>query len=742
MSVIDDNLALANENVPKVYEAGLGESTQYVKYTDVATSEKAGLVKVADTSGIELEEDGGICIKAASEAEIDAKTETCRPIVPATIDYAVRSVTTDENNSEVFNDYENNKIYGQYSHVENKAGIVGIENKIDNLIASHFENEANANITAYCSLTLYFNDKQFRKDVSSSEIAEDEVAAGDIIVANLSEKAKLYVIVSSNDSYQMDDKYYVIYKFEEFYLTDGFSFPDSLIVKTLALRYDSKKKGYDIIQTGIDNESHTIENAHGEGSSVVADSYQHGEGYNTRPYGKGSHAEGKDTVTFGDYSHSEGNGSAAFGFSAHAEGSETRAIGSWSHAEGKVSYAYAPYSHAEGSKTKAMKPSSHTEGDQTVANGNGAHAEGQGTQANGDQSHAEGNGSIAQGSHSHAEGCQTKALSSWVHAEGYKTEATKETAHAEGYESKATAVHSHAEGQRTVASGDHAHSEGIDTVASGIDSHAEGRGTIAKGMQQHVQGRYNVVDENNTYAHIIGNGTSSHRNNIHTVDWEGNAWFKSKVKIGGTSASDTDSFLATEKYANNLVKNEIPYYKGTDDHSFRASAACTASGARSFAEGDGTVASGMWSHAEGHNSKATASRAHAEGEGTEATAVSAHSEGEYTKATGDHSHAEGANTVASGYNAHAEGQSCLASGTNQHVQGKYNVEDAGSKYAHIVGNGTSVSDRSNAHTLDWAGNAWYQGSVECKGIILTSPNGTKYKITVDDNGNLTTTVQS
>jgi hypothetical protein len=32
-------------------------------------------------------------------------------------------------------------------------------------------------------------------------------------------------------------------------------------------------------------------------------------------------------------------------------------------------------------------------------------------------------------------------------------------------------------------------------------------------------------------------------------------------------------------------------------------------------------------------------------------------------------------------------------------------------YAHIVGNGTSTSNRSNAHTLDWEGNAWFAGDV-------------------------------
>lgn len=34
-----------------------------------------------------------------------------------------------------------------------------------------------------------------------------------------------------------------------------------------------------------------------------------------------------------------------------------------------------------------------------------------------------------------------------------------------------------------------------------------------------------------------------------------------------------------------------------------------------------------------------------------------------------------------------------------------------SKYAFIIGNGTSDTERSNAHALDWEGNAWYAGDV-------------------------------
>jgi hypothetical protein len=50
-------------------------------------------------------------------------------------------------------------------------------------------------------------------------------------------------------------------------------------------------------------------------------------------------------------------------------------------------------------------------------------------------------------------------------------------------------------------------------------------------------------------------------------------------------------------------------------------------------------------------------------------------------------------------------------GECQHTQGKYNVIDTEEKYAHIVGNGSSNNSRSNAHTLDWSGNAWFAGDV-------------------------------
>ena len=82
------------------------------------------------------------------------------------------------------------------------------------------------------------------------------------------------------------------------------------------------------------------------------------------------------------------------------------------------------------------------------------------------------------------------------------------------------------------------------------------------------------------------------------------------------------------------------------------------------------------------------------------------------------------NGTASGDYSFAEGLNTIARGDYQHVQGKWNIIDA--RYAHIVGNGTGEDDyddignyiephRSNSHTPDWGGNAWFAGSIKVGG---------------------------
>ena len=164
------------------------------------------------------------------------------------------------------------------------------------------------------------------------------------------------------------------------------------------------------------------------------------------------------------------------------------------------------------------------------------------------------------------------------------------------------------------------------------------------------------------------------------------------------------------------------------DYSFAFGDGAKTTNVGAFALGTGTEASGVYAFAEGWLSRAVEWASHAEGSSI---------------ASGRLSHAEGSVTTASGKYSHAEGFKTIAASEGQHVQGKCNVEDADRKYAHIVGNGyvTAGNDvvRSNAHTLDWDGNAWFAGSVEGTALILTSPGGKRFKITVSDSGGLTAT---
>ena len=118
---------------------------------------------------------------------------------------------------------------------------------------------------------------------------------------------------------------------------------------------------------------------------------------------------------------------------------------------------------------------------------------------------------------------------------------------------------------------------------------------------------------------------------------------------------------------------------------------------------------GEYAWAEGKDTIASGNMSHAEGGGTTASGIVSHAEGDNTTASGTVSHAEGDNTTASGTISHAEGGGTIAQGNIQHVQGKFNIADTTS--AHIVGNGSSISKKSNAHTLDWSGNAWFAGDV-------------------------------
>ena len=165
-----------------------------------------------------------------------------------------------------------------------------------------------------------------------------------------------------------------------------------------------------------------------------------------------------------------------------------------------------------------------------------------------------------------------------------------------------------------------------------------------------------------------------------------------------------------------------------------------------IAVGKGAIASSSNSIAIGTEVFANGNSSCAQGSYVTANGDSSCAQGRSTIARGDYSHAEGLRTEtnARADAAHAEGVGTKASSDYQHVQGKYNIEDKEDKYAHIVGNGERNKE-SNAHTLDWNGNAWFAGDVQANNVpyvvgekvVLTIPAATiNAKKTEIDNASL------
>lgn len=144
------------------------------------------------------------------------------------------------------------------------------------------------------------------------------------------------------------------------------------------------------------------------------------------------------------------------------------------------------------------------------------------------------------GNYSFAEGYNCEASGQGSHAEGLMTKSTgHQASHAEGVTTTASGTMSHAEGVGSTASGEVSHAEGYDAIASGMYSHAEGYNTEAGGECQHVFGKYNIIDRNNEFVEIVGNGPVgiwNERSNARTLDWQGNETLAGDVIINGNQS--------------------------------------------------------------------------------------------------------------------------------------------------------------------------------------------------------------
>lgn len=324
------------------------------------------------------------------------------------------------------------------------------------------------------------------------------------------------------------------------------------------------------------------------------------------------------------------------------------------------------YAHAEGSATNAIGDYSHAEGISNSATASGAHAEGYNNTASGNYSHVEGSTNEATKQEAHAEGYQTKATGDYAHAEGAYTTASGQASHAEGYETEAQGKHSHAEGYQTITK-DYGHAENYCTYA-GLEAHAEGYRTRAQKDQSHSEGNCTVAS-----------GTAAHAEGINSRSFEAGAH---------AEGNHGDDFLVTLTSTDNPL---IYTYTTTAIVGPRAGDIIVENGTGNIHKYKALITANNST-----NNTITLNQTLGTKDAVEYIVSS-------NGAIGSGSHIEGYNTKAIGNYSHASGQQTVAMGLNQTVIGKNNIVDNNNTYAFIIGNGTNITNRSNAFAIDWNG---------------------------------------
>lgn len=306
---------------------------------------------------------------------------------------------------------------------------------------------------------------------------------------------------------------------------------------------------------------------------------------------------------------------------------------------------------------------------------------------------------------------------------GRKNTATGNNAFIAGEGNSVSGIHGAATGYKTVASGRCANAQNNTTTASGNDSSAEGWGTEAIGVQSHAGGAKTRTIGARSFAsgyRTIALGEDSFAMGIGTTVME-------EIPIDLSTASNDEIISQWENTKFSLAKGIRSQVLGADNLTL---------GNHAFAHGAYNIAAGNHSHAGGYSNKVYSHCTHVEGH----TNTVGFKNDTDSRTVGAMSHVEGReNKIIAGNYVHVEGRGNIGNTEYQHIQGKYNEEDTENKYAHIIGGGTSDTDRKNIHTVDWDGNAEYAGTVETTAIILkssTEGSEKRFKVTVDDSGTL------
>ena len=207
---------------------------------------------------------------------------------------------------------------------------------------------------------------------------------------------------------------------------------------------------------------------------------------------------------------------------------------------------------------------------------------------------------------------------------------------------------------------------------------------------------------NDTYSYKAGTGSSVNNQNVQALSVFPGGSNSDYGEIGwGSNQNYYTIKAAVGKFANRDAFAEVfnDYKNNTADGQYSSSSGFT------------TSASGDYSQTRGWKTTTTTN------------AIGGSAEGYGTTSDAESSHAEGELCQAKAYGSHAENIGTVASSEAQHAQGSYNIEDADGEFLHIVGNGTDDEHRSNAQTLDWAGNLWNAGNTKSRSFDGTNDIG-------------------
>lgn len=446
--------------------------------------------------------------------------------------------------------------------------------------------------------------------------------------------------------------------------------------------------GTEMVSIGKDNQSNGFEHLIvGHDNQIGAGGPALALGENNQVYGTNSIAVGKNNIVTAPYSSAEGEGLSVHASNSHAEGlggsNETyHTVESFKFERGingGLTYTIEDKQLLGGA---VMADKSHLEGgyNRVEQYSSCAHVEGMTNYAASSAAHVEGSQNAAQGHSAHTEGCSNIAYSDYSHAEGFYTRALGNSAHTEGKDTLAY-DYGHAEGLATQAVGYEAHSEGNGTKAIGNSAHAEGDFTISAGQAAHTEGYRTIADE--PYSHAEGKETKALATYSHA---EGNATYISKEGYGSHVEGDH-----TESYS----PNQHVEGKYND---------CALTEARNSCSFFGIG-----------------------GNGTQTYTLDAPSYRidqivsiEYRRKVSFSYEPYTYTGTVTNTNKSITFNPALPEDVAITVTFDGIGDKSRSPYAHIVGNG-SYSKRSNAHTLDWNGNAEYAGDVVAGGCGGSNP---------------------